>query len=88
MSQLPGRVAMEWASDTDRRTLVRIPANVTHREKWRLALDMLDTLAGWGMTPPVVVADAAHGPTRTPCSGIARFTSRRTNRSPEQAHAL
>lgn len=29
--------------------------------KWRLALDMLDTLAGWGMKPPVVVADAAYG---------------------------
>ncbi|MEU0414677.1 IS701 family transposase [Streptomyces griseorubiginosus] len=51
----------EWASDTVRRALTRIPADVTHREKWRLALDMLDTLAGWGMTPPVVVADAAYG---------------------------
>lgn len=47
--------------DTDRRTLARIPDNVTHREKWRVALDMLDTLAGWGMRPPVVVADAAYG---------------------------
>ncbi len=44
-----------------RRGLARIPAGVTHREKWRLALDMLDTLAGWGMRPPVVVADAAYG---------------------------
>jgi SRSO17 transposase len=51
----------EWASDTVRRTLARIPADVTHREKWRLALDMLDTLAGWSMSPPVVVADAAYG---------------------------
>lgn len=51
----------EWASDTDRRSLTRIPADVTHREKWRLALDMLDTLTGWGMKPPVVVADAAYG---------------------------
>ncbi|MEV8563806.1 IS701 family transposase, partial [Streptomyces sp. NPDC051917] len=51
----------EWASDTDRRTATRIPPEIIHREKWRLALDMLDTLAGWGMTPPVVVADAAYG---------------------------
>ncbi|MFE2521615.1 IS701 family transposase [Streptomyces mirabilis] len=51
----------EWASDTDRRAVTRIPPEVTHREKWRLALDMLDTLAAWGMTPPVVVADAAYG---------------------------
>ncbi|UQA97495.1 IS701 family transposase [Streptomyces halobius] len=51
----------EWAWDTDRRARTRIPPEVTHREKWRLALDMLDTLATWGMTPPVVVADAAYG---------------------------
>ncbi|WP_435835612.1 transposase [Streptomyces avermitilis] len=51
----------ERASDTARRALARIPADVTHRKKWRLALDMLDTLPGWGMKPPVVVADAAYG---------------------------
>ncbi|WP_079163222.1 IS701 family transposase [Streptomyces canus] len=51
----------EWAADTGRRNLTRVPPEVTHREKWRLALDMLDTLAGWGMSPPVVVADAAYG---------------------------
>ncbi|WP_317930777.1 IS701 family transposase [Streptomyces cellostaticus] len=51
----------EWASDISRRTLTRIPPEVTHREKWRLALDMPDTLAAWGMTPPAVVADAAYG---------------------------
>lgn len=37
------------------------PPEATHREKWRLALDMLNTLADWGMTPPVAVADAAYG---------------------------
>ncbi len=26
-----------------------------------MALDILDELAGWGMRPPVVVADAAYG---------------------------
>ncbi|MFI1369738.1 IS701 family transposase [Streptomyces griseochromogenes] len=51
----------EWTSDTERRTVTRIPSEVTHREKRRLALDMLDTLAGWGMRPPAVVADAAYG---------------------------
>ncbi|MFK0113866.1 IS701 family transposase [Streptomyces sp. NPDC091217] len=51
----------EWASDTGRWAITRVPPEVTHREKWRLALDMLDTLAGWGMRPPVVVADAAYG---------------------------
>ncbi len=32
-----------------------------HREKWRLALDMLDEAAGWQLTPPLVVADAGYG---------------------------
>ncbi|MET8783970.1 IS701 family transposase [Streptomyces sp. NPDC049097] len=51
----------EWTQDADRRMFTRVPPEVAHREKWRLALDMLDTLAEWGMTPPVVVADAAYG---------------------------
>ncbi|MFG3208021.1 IS701 family transposase [Streptomyces sp. NPDC048192] len=50
-----------WDADDDRRRATRVPPEVTHREKWRLALDMLDTLADWGMRPPVVVADAAYG---------------------------
>jgi SRSO17 transposase len=61
----------EWAADTDRRTLTRIPPEVTHREKWRLALDMLDTLAEWGMRPPVVVADAAYGTNAHLRAGLA-----------------
>ncbi|MFD8656582.1 IS701 family transposase, partial [Streptomyces mirabilis] len=61
----------EWASDTGRRTVTRVPPEVTHREKWRLALDMLDTLAGWGMRPPVVVADAAYGTNAHLRAGLA-----------------
>lgn len=48
----------EWTSVTARRALARILADAMHREKWRLALD---TLVGWGMRPPVVVADAVYG---------------------------
>jgi SRSO17 transposase len=44
-----------------RRARAGIPAEARHREKWRLALDMLDELAGWGLAPPVVVADAGYG---------------------------
>lgn len=44
-----------------RRARAGIGEEVRHREKWRLALDMLDELAGWGLTPPVVVADAGYG---------------------------
>uniref|UniRef100_UPI003F4A1315 IS701 family transposase n=1 Tax=Streptomyces sp. 1222.5 TaxID=1881026 RepID=UPI003F4A1315 len=51
----------EWAADTGRRTATRVPPGIGHSEKWRLALGMLDELAGWSMTPPVVVADAAYG---------------------------
>ncbi|MFJ6574323.1 IS701 family transposase, partial [Streptomyces sp. NPDC091292] len=51
----------EWTTDCERRARCRVPPGIAHREKWRLALDMLDTLAAWGMTPPAVVADAAYG---------------------------
>src|SRR5215213_10551744 len=44
-----------------RRERAGIPDSVRHREKWRLALDMLDELAGWGLAPPVVAADAGYG---------------------------
>src|SRR3954447_23561163 len=45
--------------------------DVRHWEKWRLAIDMLDELAGWGLTPPVVVADAGYGDAGEFGTGIA-----------------
>ncbi|MFC1439090.1 IS701 family transposase [Streptacidiphilus sp. N1-10] len=51
----------EWADDAERRQQARVPVGIGHREKWRLALDALDQLAGWGMVPPVLVADSAYG---------------------------
>lgn len=51
----------EWAEDTDRRKRTGVPEDAGHREKWRLALDALDELAGWKLVPPVVVADAGYG---------------------------
>ncbi|MBH1934196.1 IS701 family transposase [Streptomyces sp. AV19] len=54
-------VPEEWADDTGRRMKTGIPAGAGHREKWRLALDAMDELAGWGLAPPVVVADAGYG---------------------------
>jgi SRSO17 transposase len=44
-----------------RRFRAGIPEQVRHRPKWQLAIDMLDELAGWGLAPPVVVADAGYG---------------------------
>jgi len=46
-----------------RRARAGIPDDARHREKWRLALDMLDELAGWELAPPVVVGDAGYGNT-------------------------
>src|SRR3954468_11804140 len=53
-----------------RRARAGIPDEVRHREKWRLALDMLDELAGWQLAPPVVVADAGYGDTAEFRDGI------------------
>lgn len=44
-----------------RRQRCAIPGAQRHRPKWQLALDMLDELAGWGLAPPLVVADAGYG---------------------------
>src|SRR3954471_18449187 len=49
------------AAIRERRTRAGIPEQMRHREKWRLALDMLDELAGGARAPPVVVADAGYG---------------------------
>ncbi|WP_411089185.1 IS701 family transposase [Streptomyces sp. 061-3] len=54
-------VPQEWADDPVRRCKTGIPQEVGHREKWRLALDTIDELAGWGLVPPVLVADAGYG---------------------------
>lgn len=67
----------EWAaSDADRRALTRVPPEVTHRGKWRLTLDKLDTLDSRGMRPPAAVADAAYGtdPTCKPHCPTAQST--------------
>ncbi|MET8299240.1 IS701 family transposase [Streptomyces sp. NPDC005180] len=44
-----------------RRRACRIPEDEHHRPKWRLALDMLDELAGIGLRPAALVADAGYG---------------------------
>lgn len=44
-----------------RRTKAGIPDGIGHREKWRLGLDMIDEMIGWGLRPPLLVADAGYG---------------------------
>jgi SRSO17 transposase len=50
-----------WDEDHERRAKAHVPDAVGHREKWRLALDMIDELAAWGLRPPLVAADAGYG---------------------------
>jgi SRSO17 transposase len=38
-----------------------MPADAVHREKWRLGMEMIDETLGWGVTPPLIVADAGYG---------------------------
>jgi SRSO17 transposase len=54
-------VPAEWEGDAARRAKTKIPEQVGHREKWRLALDLLDQAALWGLVPWVTVADAGYG---------------------------
>jgi SRSO17 transposase len=50
-----------WNDDPERRAACRVPDAVRHRPKWQLVLDMLDELDGWGLRPPVLVADSGYG---------------------------
>ena len=50
----------EW-DDDPRRVVCRVPDDVRHEPKWQLALAMIDELRDWGLTPPVVLGDAAYG---------------------------
>ncbi len=51
----------EWDADVERRRKAHVPDGERHRPKWQLALELLDELAAWDLTPPVVLADAAYG---------------------------
>jgi SRSO17 transposase len=52
-----------WDEDAmaTRRAACHLPEQVHHRPKWQLVLDMLDELAGWGLRPPVLLADSGYG---------------------------
>ena len=44
-----------------RRASSKIPDGERYRPKWLMALEMLDELAGWGLRPPLLSADAGYG---------------------------
>jgi len=52
-----------WDEDVmaARRAACHLPGQVHHRPKWQLVLDMLDELAGWELSPPVLLADCGYG---------------------------
>lgn len=56
MLRLPAR-----DRNDERRRKTRVPAEERHRPTWQLALEMVDELRGWGLSPPVILADAAYG---------------------------
>jgi hypothetical protein len=58
-----------WDADTARRRAAHLPEVVRHRPNWQLVLDLLDELGGWGLVPPVVVADAGYGTRASWASG-------------------
>ncbi|WP_282704320.1 IS701 family transposase, partial [Streptomyces sp. CC219B] len=51
----------EWAHDRPRRTAAGVPEEVGHVAKPRLALGLLERLATWLPSVPVLVADAGYG---------------------------
>ena len=52
-----------WDEDAmaTRRAAGHLPERVHHRPKWQLVLDMLDELAGWQLSPSVLLADSGYG---------------------------
>ncbi|HXJ79956.1 MAG TPA: IS701 family transposase [Candidatus Methylomirabilis sp.] len=58
-------IPKEWDEPSkwnrERRAKAKLPDDVHHVEKWRLALEMIDELVGWGLTPPVMLGDGAYG---------------------------
>jgi SRSO17 transposase len=51
----------DQAAMAPRRAACHLPARVHHRPKWQLVLEMLDELAGWELSPPVLLADSGYG---------------------------
>jgi len=58
-------VPEEWDEQTawnkERREKAKLPEDLRHTEKWRLALEMIDELIAWGLKPPPLLGDGAYG---------------------------
>lgn len=51
----------EWAADTERRTKLGVPAEITFATKPEIAVTQIQTALATGVPPGVVLADAAYG---------------------------
>jgi SRSO17 transposase len=51
----------DWATDVDLRRKAQVPEKVEFREKWRIALELLDEALARGSQSRVVLADAGYG---------------------------
>lgn len=64
----------EWDEDSEfnqrRREKARLPEDLHHSEKWRLALEMIDELCSWGIKPPPILGDGAYGDVTELRSGL------------------
>ncbi|MEO8968376.1 MAG: IS701 family transposase, partial [Solirubrobacteraceae bacterium] len=58
-------IPKEWDEGSEfnqeRRAKAGLPEDLHHVEKWRLALEVIDELIGWGIDAPVVLGDGAYG---------------------------
>jgi SRSO17 transposase len=67
-------IPREWDEDSesnqDRREKAKLPQDIHHVEKWRLAMEMIDELRSWGLDPPVILGDGAYGDTTELRSGL------------------
>ena len=48
-------------SDPERRKKAKVPEDVVFREKWRLALDLIDRALRWGIAPGVINTQRSDG---------------------------
>ena len=58
-------IPQEWDEESEfnqqRREKAKLPEDICHVEKWRLALQMSDELRSWGLKAPVILGDGAYG---------------------------
>jgi SRSO17 transposase len=54
-----------------RRERAHLPDDVHHQPKWKLVLEMIEELSGWGLAPPVVLGDGAYGDITELRAGLA-----------------